>query len=404
MKILHTSDWHLGHLLYQQKREDEHREFLEWLLNLIKTEQVDLLLVAGDIFDNGLPSNYALEMYYSFLARCGTHGCGNIIIVGGNHDSPSTLQAPKHVLKAINVTVVGAINAEHPENDLIVVKDTDGIPQVLVCAIPYLRDRDVYFPKPGEQSDARSQGIIDGTAGWYRRLTDLAVTRRTELNLPEIPIIATGHLFAQGMAKSGAERDMYVGDLGCFPIDAFPSELAYVALGHLHRPQIAPKHARVRYSGSPVPCSFDEAAHTKQVFMFDSTAPDNVRAVDVPAFRRLVKISGDLSVIESELRNISPADTTTWVEVFYTGKTLLPDLQDQVNSVAAPLPVQVLTCRNLAPIGPTGSDVAPLQNDLSPEQVFDQRIEQANLTDDDQIMVREAFQEILLQVRQGEQS
>lgn len=404
MKILHTSDWHLGHQLYQQKREDEHRDFLEWLLSQIQTEQVDLLLVAGDIFDTGLPSNYALEMYYSFLARCGANGCQNIVVVGGNHDSPSTLQAPKHVLKAIHVSVVGAIDAEHPENDLIVAKDAAGVPQAIVCAVPYLRDRDVYFPKPGDQNDARTEGIISGTANRYRLLTDLAISRRQELARPDIPLIATGHLFAQGMTRSDTERDLYVGNLGAFPVDAFPTELAYVALGHLHRTQIVPKHEHIRYSGSPVPCSFDEATHAKQVFIFDSAAPAEVRALSVPTFRRLVKISGDLSLIRSELQKIVPDHAQTWAEIFYTGAEMLPDLQDQVNTLAANLPVQVLTCRDLSPAATARESVSASASEFSPEEVFALRLKQTKLTDDDQKMVGEAFREILLQVVQGEKS
>nr|MBP7633388.1 exonuclease subunit SbcD [Candidatus Ozemobacteraceae bacterium] len=107
MKVLHTSDWHLGHLLLQQKRDEEHRAFLEWLLETVRNERIELLLIAGDIFDSGLPPNYALEMYFSFLSRCAAQGCRSIVVVGGNHDSPATLQAPKQVLKAINVTVTG---------------------------------------------------------------------------------------------------------------------------------------------------------------------------------------------------------------------------------------------------------------------------------------------------------
>ncbi|MFZ2957466.1 MAG: exonuclease SbcCD subunit D C-terminal domain-containing protein [Candidatus Ozemobacteraceae bacterium] len=404
MKILHTSDWHLGHQLYQQKREDEHRDFLEWLLNQIKAEEVELLLVAGDIFDTGLPSNYALEMYYSFLARCGTNGCRNIVVVGGNHDSPSTLHAPKFVLKAINVNVVGAIDSEHPEKDLFVANDAAGVPRAIICAVPYLRDRDVYFPKPGEQNDARAKGIIDGTIAWYRRLTDLAVARRQELNRPEIPLLATGHLFAQGMTKSGTERELYVGDLGAFPVDAFPAELAYIALGHLHRPQVAAKHERIRYSGSPIPCSFDEAAHAKQVFIIDSNAPDAVRTIAVPTFRRLVKISGNMSDIDKELRNIPSDHAITWVDVSYTGETLLPDLQDQVNNLAAHLPVQVLACRDLSPAA-CADNTAPANScDLTPEDVFALRLKQADLTEDDRKMICESFNEILLKVRQGEQA
>ncbi|HNW36653.1 MAG TPA: exonuclease subunit SbcD, partial [Candidatus Ozemobacteraceae bacterium] len=273
MRILHTSDLHLGHLLYQRKRDEEHRRFLEWLLEVICRERIDLLLIAGDVFDTGFPSNYALEMYYSFLARCGDAGCRQVVVTGGNHDSPATLQAPGQLLRALRVSVIGAVDRERPEDGLITAESADGTPGAIICAVPYLRDRDVYTPKPAEPADLRAAGIIEGTAAWYRRLVDMAVLRREQLGFPELPIIATGHLFAQGGAKTGSERDLYVGDLGAFPADRFPREATYIALGHLHRPQTARGFDHVRYSGSPLPCSFDEADHAKQVLVCDTSAP-----------------------------------------------------------------------------------------------------------------------------------
>lgn len=404
MKVLHTSDWHLGQLLYQQKREAEHRAFLEWLLETIRNERVELLLIAGDIFDSGLPSNYALEMYYSFLSSCGAGGCRNIIVIGGNHDSPATLQAPKPILKAINVTVVGARDSEHPESDLVTAYDEAGNPAAVICAVPYLRDRDVYFPKPGDRNEARTQGIIDGTAAWYRQQADLALKRRQELGRPDIPIIAMGHLFTQGTTKAGSERDLYVGNLGAFPAEGFPPEAAYIALGHLHRPQTVPTDGRVRYSGSPIPCSFDEASYSKQVFLFDTSSPNDIRVVIVPEFRRLSRISGDIFSIDRELRTISPAPLQTWVEVDYTGEALLPDLQDQVNAMAEHLPLQVVRCRDLSPAASASTNPMPNANELAPDEVFALRLQQSDFTENDKKMVREAFQELLLQIRQGNAS
>ena len=404
MKILHTSDWHLGQVLYSEKRENEHREFLQWLLGLIGKEKIDLLLVAGDIFDTGSPSNYSLEMYFSFLADCCAAGCAQVIVIGGNHDSPSTLRAPRHILKAIRVTVVGEVDKDNLSRDLIVAKGNDGKPGAIVCAVPYLRDRDVYSPQPGEEIETRAAGIIKGVATWYRSMADLAVAERGKLGLPGLPILAMGHLFAKGMLKSGKERDLYVGNLSAFPVEQFPTEFAYVALGHLHMPQIAGKQGNVRYSGSPIPLSFDEIEYAKKVFIIDTDSTFEVRDVTVPVFKQLVRIAGDLTAIRNGFNQIQVSTKETWVEVIYTGATHIPNLLDQVGELAKKRGVKLIAC----PIGlrdGDGEGAVPSIDiaQLTPELAFEYRLKAERLTPDDEAMVGKAFREILKSVAEGEQ-
>jgi len=224
MKILHTSDWHLGQQLCQRKRDVEHQAFLNWLLEVLQQEQIDLLLLAGDVFDSGMPANYAMEMYYSFLAKCLQTNCRQIVIVGGNHDSPATLRAPEQLLKALQVYVVGSVDSDDPSRDIIVARDANAHPHAIICAVPYLRDRDVHSPKPAEPSEDYDEGIVEGTSRYYSQAASAAVRKRNDLNQPNLPIIATGHLFAQGMQASGTERKLYVGNLGTFPLNRFPEE------------------------------------------------------------------------------------------------------------------------------------------------------------------------------------
>ncbi len=420
MKILHTSDWHLGHQLYDQKREVEHRAFLDWLLQLIAAERIDLVLVAGDVFDTGFPPNYAFELYYSFLARCAASGCRQVVVVGGNHDSPATLGAPREVLQAIRVTVVGAVDPDHAEADLVTVTDASGAPQGIVVAVPYLRDRDVHFPQFGEGADVRSQGIIDGTAAWYRRLTDLALARRAELGRPDLPIIATGHLFAQGLSAAGSERSLYVGNLGAFPAAGFPAELAYVALGHLHRPQAVGNHEHIRYCGTPIPLSFDEIGYRQQILIVETSAEatagalagtkaDNagsvaVRAVPVPVFRPLVRLTGDLPAIKQGLAAVAATEPTTWVEILYNGEEWIPNLTTRMQNLAEPFPVQILHARDIFP-GRTATVEAPTIDirTVTPHEVFAHRLHGLELTPEDRAMLTEAFETIYLQVVQGGQ-
>ncbi|NQS72549.1 MAG: exonuclease subunit SbcD, partial [Desulfobulbaceae bacterium] len=141
MKILHTSDWHIGRALYGRKRYEEFKAFLDWLAETIQQNAINTLLVAGDVFDTSTPSNRAQELYYRFLCRVAASTCRHVVIVAGNHDSPSFLNAPKELLKALDVHVVGS--AANPEDEVLVLRNEQKAPELIVCAVPYLRDRDI---------------------------------------------------------------------------------------------------------------------------------------------------------------------------------------------------------------------------------------------------------------------
>ncbi len=146
MKLLHASDWHLGRALYNRKRYDEIEAFLAWLAGIIERENVDVVLIAGDVFDNSTPSNYAQELYCRFLCRVAGSASRQVVVIAGNHDSPSFLNAPKELLKFLNIHVVGYA-AGDPADEVLVLSGTDGQPGLMVCAVPYLRNRDIkIFP------------------------------------------------------------------------------------------------------------------------------------------------------------------------------------------------------------------------------------------------------------------
>jgi exonuclease SbcD len=196
MKILHTSDWHLGNQICGRKRYDEHEQFLSWLLSLINREGVDILIVAGDIFDTTTPPNRSLEQYYQFLARAAGSSCRQIIITAGNHDSPSLIAAPRELCKYLNITVVGQV-PDDPEELITILKDQDGRPELIICPVPYLRDRDVRTMQAGESAGEKAANLIEGIKARYHALGSCAEKMREEMG-DFIPIIATGHLFAAG--------------------------------------------------------------------------------------------------------------------------------------------------------------------------------------------------------------
>ena len=159
MKILHTSDWHLGRSLYDKKRYDEFEAFLDWLTNFMTLNKIDLLLVAGDIFDTTTPGNKAQELYYRFLGKIPLTGCRHVVITGGNHDSPTFLDAPKSILGSLDIHVVGSIT-DSPEDEIFVLKDKQGLTEAIVCAVPFLRDRDVRTAEADETPGDKTQKLL----------------------------------------------------------------------------------------------------------------------------------------------------------------------------------------------------------------------------------------------------
>ncbi|MDD4573222.1 MAG: exonuclease subunit SbcD [Sphaerochaeta sp.] len=272
MKLLHTSDWHLGRMLYRQKRYEEFSLFLDWLLATIEEQQIDILLVSGDIFDTTTPSNMAQKLYYNFLSRLSATSCHSTVIIGGNHDSPTFLNAPKALLQAFNVHVIGA-KAEMIEDEVLTLYH-DGRPEAIVCAVPYLRDRDIRSVEAGESLEDKNTKLAEGMKAHYEEASALAVARREALALEgyaDIPIIAMGHLFAAGgkTVDGDGVRDLYVGSLSYVGSDMFPPSIDYLALGHLHVPQMVGGFSHMRYSGSPIPMGFGEAKQEKQVVLVE---------------------------------------------------------------------------------------------------------------------------------------
>ncbi len=206
MRILHTADWHLGKKLDHAERTDEHQDFLDWLIEKLNKENIDVLIVAGDIFDTGSPSNTALQQYYSFLSNVRNTCCKEVIIIGGNHDSMSTLDAPKELLRYFNVHVVGGV-PEMFTDQIIKITDKEGKLELVVCAVPFLRDRDIRLSITGETTEERLERITGGIRKHYHGFIEHIAAYKSQ----GIPVIATGHLFAAGASTSDSEKEIHVG-------------------------------------------------------------------------------------------------------------------------------------------------------------------------------------------------
>ena len=279
LTLLHTSDWHLGRRLYGKPRYDEFKQFLDWQLQTLREQKVDVLLIAGDIFDTTAPSNQAQNLYYDFLSQVCHTDCRHVIIVAGNHDSASFLEAPKQLLKSFNIHIIGSMT-DTPTDEVITLSDKSGQAELIVMAVPYLRDRDVRTVGHGERLDDKERKLAQGIKAHYAQIADIAIAQQAQLKAKykrTIPIVATGHLFTVGgqTMEGDGVRDLYVGSLGSIGAEIFHPHIDYVALGHLHIPQVVGGQPHIRYAGSPIAMGFGESRQQKQVHLlrFDAN-PD----------------------------------------------------------------------------------------------------------------------------------
>ncbi len=378
MKILHTSDWHLGHHLYGRRRYEEFRRFLAWLVDLIRDEGVEALIIAGDVFDSSIPGNPAQKLYYDFLHDVSASGspCRHVVVIAGNHDSPAFLDAPAGLLSGMNIHVTG--RARSPEEETFLLCGAGGEPELVVCAVPFLRDRDLYRAADGDSMDERDRLMAEGMKDHYLRAAQAAERLRAGR---AVPMLATGHLFAAGGVISGDDgvRDLRVGSLGQVDAGVFPAAFNYVALGHLHSAQRVHGEERLRYTGSPLPMGFDEVCRGHEVRILETQGDGIVsRGVNVPVFQRLERVGGDIAEIESRLDELSASGESVWVEVLYTGSSMISDLRRRVEEHASGA-VEVLRIRN-ARLLPEGMDADPEQDDLEElgvEAVFERRLQEA---------------------------
>ena len=392
MRVLHTSDWHIGHRLYEKSREKEHLAFLNWLSSYIRDNEIELLIVAGDIFDTSMPSNSSLRLYYNFLVSLNRTQCKRVIITAGNHDSPSTIEAPKEILNALNISVVGRV-----DNNIFPIEDSN----ITVVAIPFLRDRDI--------REAISKESFSDINGRYRKaLIDYyskVATRCEELRDDNSFFIATGHLFATNTTISDSESSIYVGGVGDISADDFPDTFDYIALGHLHKAQKVGGREHIRYSGSPIPLSFNEAKRDSKVIVLDINNRDlDIKEVVVPRFRELISIRCKLDEVEDRLKSInSNLPLKSWVEITIIDKSRDLLINEKIMDISRDLDLEVV---KIAVESASFSYPKEIVKDnislssLTPEDIFIRKCKEEEFNLDENPDIRDAFYEILSIVRE----
>jgi exonuclease SbcD len=398
MKILHTSDWHIGRSLYGHKRYEEFELFLSWLVETIREEHVDVLLVAGDIFDTSTPSNRAQSLYYRFLCHVATSACRHVIVIAGNHDSPTFLDAPKELLHALDVHVVGSMT-QHREDEVFVLKNQNDIPELIVCAVPYLRDRDIRMAGAGESIEDKERNLIEGIRAHYADVCALAEQRRQELG-GDIPIVAMGHLFTAGGKTIDGDgvRELYVGSLAHVSAVIFPACIDYLALGHLHVPQLINQSEKMRYSGSPIAMGFGEANQVKSVCMVEFTGINAaVSLINVPVFQQLKRISGNRSVILAEIQLLAEARSQAWIEVVYEGDEIVGDLRECIEAAVLGTEIQLLRIKNNRIIDRVLNRIQDDEtlDDLNVKDVFERCLAMHNIPEDQRLELLCTYQETI---------
>ncbi|WP_421550842.1 exonuclease subunit SbcD [Kluyvera intermedia] len=401
MRIIHTSDWHLGQNFYSKSRAAEHQAFLQWLLNTAKSEQVDAIIVAGDIFDTGSPPSYARELYNRFVVDLQQTGC-HLVVLAGNHDSVATLNESRDILSFLNTTVIAS--AGHAP---FILNLRDGTPGAVFCPVPFLRPRDIITSQAGLSGQEKQRQVLESITDYYQQQYQQACELRDDRTLP---IIASGHLTIVGASKSDAVRDIYIGTLDAFPAQNFPPA-DYIALGHIHRAQKIGGSEHIRYSGSPISLSFDETGKSKSksvnLVNFSDGKLAEVTPLTVPVTQPLAVIKGDFDSISAQLAEWrdAEAEPATWIDIEITSDEYLHDIQRKIQTITDDLPVEVLLVRRSREQRQRilANQERETLSELSVEEVFHRRLALETLEEPQQQRLQTLFNETLHGLGEEEQ-
>ena len=458
MRIIHTSDWHLGQYFYGKSRANEHQQFLTWLIEQVSLHNIDAIIVAGDIFDTSTPPSYAREMYFDFIAKLQGSHC-QLIILAGNHDSVAMLSESQAVLASLSTRVItqvvpaslsaGKLEAEQlgdtamslqkqyeqEQSDKALAQQVfplyDGAGQAtaIICAIPFVRPRDVIKSRAGQSASDKQQNLQQAISDHYQYLYQHALKQANAFEKEQgtgVPIIATGHLTALGVSvsdsKSDSVRDIYIGSLEAFPASAFPPA-DYIALGHIHRAQQVAKSEHIRYCGSPIALSFDEAKQDKRVLMVEFTDGklNQVKEIIVPCFQPLYMVKTSIDALEASLQTTLLAfderkvadnladNVNAWLDIEIDNGDHLSDLSQRVSELAVDMPFEVLLVRRCKKARQRRQSQLSKQDnstlsELSLTEVFDSRLSQLDWKTDEELArktrLTQLFAELSVEMKQ----
>ncbi len=391
MKVLHTSDWHLGNRLMEQSRHGEFRAFLDWLLALMERERVEALLVSGDVFDSSTPGESARELYCDFLSRADATGCRHIIITAGNHDSVQQLRAAAPLLRRYHACVVPNLRAEQAGDCLIPLLSAEGQPLALVAAVPFLRPNDVARRVDAADAEARRRAYADGVGDCYAAVAGaVREWKAAAEERAELPVIAMGHLALGGAELTDSSRAIVIGSVESVPAAVFDPLFDYVALGHIHK-ACSPEEGRIRYCGSPLPMGFDEARRPQELLLLDvEPGRCTVSAVQVPRFALFEEsrcasaeeLEALLDRLKQESETGGGEPLPVWLKLSYAGGgESLASLHERLRARAADCHLRAWrvlrsdAALSAAAMAETEEELPSLR-DMEPQQLFRRRLEE----------------------------
>ncbi len=405
MRILHTSDWHLGQHFMGKSRQAEHQALIDWLLDQVAQHAVDAVLIAGDIFDTGTPPSYARELYNQLVVRLRDSGAG-LLLLGGNHDSAATLGESRDLLACLGATVIAT--AGEAAERVLVLPQRDGTPGCIVGAVPFIRPREVLQSQAGQSAEDKQQSLQAAIQAHYAAVHAAALARQAECQASlgrRLPLLLTGHLSTVGASTSESVREIYIGALDAFPTKAFPP-VDYIALGHIHRPQKVGGMEHIRYCGAPLPLGFDEARQSQEVLLvdLDERGLNAVTALPVPRFQGLVSISGSLAslpgAIGAAAAQGSP-ERPAWLEITVTEDDYLADLPARLEAMIAGWPVDILRIRKSRAKASArlAAETNETLDELSPHDVFARRLAQEDMPAEMQEALGERYRAIVAELQ-----
>ena len=374
MRIIHTADWHLGQRLAGRDRSEEHAQFLNWLIDTVEKEGADALVVAGDIFDTATPAQATMQLYFDFLTRLSRLEIP-AVLVAGNHDSPAQLCAPGQLLKRLEIHVIGTPPEDPADAVIQFGKD------LAVAAVPYLRERDLCRAAPGEHPEQRETRMRKAIAHYYER----AARALQPLREQGIPVMATGHATLGGADIADGETEAEIGNIRQIDIGILPGDFDYVALGHLHMPQVVGTQGIYRYAGSPYTVNFGEAGQEKSVMLLDfkkGKGLTRARSIPTPVTRRLLRYTGSVDGITRWLETFDLVDDplSAWLEIHVHETEAGVDRE--VRNLLESFPVEVLKViieREEKPLFDPGAIMASKLEQWKPVDVFQARCRVAGI-------------------------
>lgn len=339
-KIIHTADWHLGQTFKQKSRIEEHLFFIDWLLKTIESEQVQTVIIAGDIFDVANPSIEAMDLHHHFLVNAFKLNV-TVIVVGGNHDSAARLNTTGSLLKLLNVHVVGGdINAL---GQIIPLKNSNGTLEAAVVAIPYLRDGDLRKIAEAESIKESKIAFTESVKLHYDNLLNQALN-----TYKNVPIIGTAHLYISGSSVSDSSKENMhaIGTLGQIPSYHFANGYNYLAMGHIHKPQVIkhPENVVLKYAGSPIPLSFSERNDEKEITILNIENGElTYESLPIPTQRNLKRFKGNADELLAEIGNYkTSSNLTTWAELIITERVNFIEFNKRIDEFAAQNNIEIL--------------------------------------------------------------